>query len=130
MPDKVYMVLSVVAFTTSTFVVADVVEASRFTLTIVVTALSGCISLLAGQIWRRFDRDQSGTPRPRPEPLWATGNDRQMQRSTQCPTLIVDDDDPATRNGLEPSSLCRMPRGRGAGALRQRGKPGTVMSRP
>lgn len=61
LPDKIYTVLGITAFTTSMFVVADVIDASRFTLTIVITALSGAISLLSAQIWQRFERD-----RPRP----------------------------------------------------------------
>ena len=64
MPDKIYTILSITAFTTSMFVVAGVIDGSRFTMTVVVTALSGSISLLSAQIWRRFNRNQPHTQRP------------------------------------------------------------------
>ena len=53
--DKVYALLAVAAFFTSLFVVSDVIDSSRATTAIVIAALSGTMTLLLLQIWRRFD---------------------------------------------------------------------------
>lgn len=49
--DKIFAVLGVVAFYTSMFVVAGVVDDSPVTMGIVIAALSGSIALLFVQIW-------------------------------------------------------------------------------
>ena len=54
--DRLFTLLGVIGFMTSMFVVAGVLTSSRTTDGIVLAALSGCISLLFAQIWRRFDR--------------------------------------------------------------------------
>ena len=54
--DRLFTLLGVIGFMTSMFVVAGVLTSSRITDGIVLAALSGCISLLFAQIWRRFDR--------------------------------------------------------------------------
>jgi hypothetical protein len=69
LPDMTFTVLGITAFTTSMFVVAGVIVASRFTLAIVVTALSGAISLLSTQIWRRFEREGPRPSDSRREPI-------------------------------------------------------------
>ena len=56
--DKTYALLAVAAFFTSMFVASDVIDSSRFTTAIVISALGGSMTLLLLQIWRRFDRGQ------------------------------------------------------------------------
>lgn len=64
--DQTYALLAVAAFFTSMFVTSDVIDSSRFTTAIVLAALSGTMTLLLLQIWRRFDphrrSDQDGGP--------------------------------------------------------------------
>jgi len=54
--DRLFTILGVIGFMTSMFIVAGIVPVSRVTDGIVLSALSGCISLPFVQIWRRFDR--------------------------------------------------------------------------
>jgi protein-S-isoprenylcysteine O-methyltransferase Ste14 len=53
--DKTYALLAVAAFFTSMFVTSRVIDSSRFTTAIVLAALSGTMTLLLLQIWRRFN---------------------------------------------------------------------------
>ena len=65
--DKTYALLAVAAFFTSMFVTSDVIDSSRFTTAIVLAALSGTMTLLLLQIWRRFDRRRRSSQELRPE---------------------------------------------------------------
>ena len=53
--NKTYALLAVAAFFTSMLVVSDVIDSSRFTTGIVISALGGTMTLLLLQIWRRFE---------------------------------------------------------------------------
>jgi hypothetical protein len=60
--NRVYIVLSVVAFVVALLTVAQILAPSRPTEAIVLSALIGCIVLMGAQAWSRFSR--SSTPRP------------------------------------------------------------------
>lgn len=61
--NGVYVGLCVGAFAVSLLVVAGVLPSGRATDAVVIAALTGCISLMAAQAWRRLD----GAPAPRPD---------------------------------------------------------------
>ncbi|MGX6604022.1 hypothetical protein ACWKSP_18035 [Micromonosporaceae bacterium Da 78-11] len=54
--DRVIAALGFIAFFTSMFVLAQVVEHSSMTSGIVISAVSGAAGLLFGMIWRRLNR--------------------------------------------------------------------------
>jgi hypothetical protein len=56
---RAFAVLGVIAFMVSLFVVAGVLDGADLTEAIVISALSGCISLLLARIWRRFEHNQN-----------------------------------------------------------------------
>jgi hypothetical protein len=56
MQDRAFALLGVIAFMVSMFVVAGVTRSNPLLDAIVLAALSGCISLLLVQIWRRLER--------------------------------------------------------------------------
>lgn len=60
---RLYVVLCVSAFVVSLLVVADILRHGRATEALVIGALTGCVSVMAGQAWLRFD----GAPASRPD---------------------------------------------------------------
>lgn len=63
--NKFSLTLNAMAFLVSLFIVAGVLQATSFTLAVVVAAVAGSIGLLCGQIWQRIDQE----PAPRPTDL-------------------------------------------------------------
>lgn len=60
--SKFSLLLNAVAFLVSLFIVADVLEATSFTLAVVIAAVAGSIGLLCGQIWQRIDDEPTASP--------------------------------------------------------------------